>query len=41
MSHHQNITRIKAVCEAMGEMSQSVLFIGGAPFSLYTDRPAS
>jgi len=41
MSHHQNITRIKAVCEALGEMSQSVLFVGGATVSLYTDRPAT
>ena len=41
MSHHQNITRIKAVCEALGEMTQSVLFVGGATVSLYTDRPAT
>jgi predicted nucleotidyltransferase len=41
MSHHQNITRIKAVCEALGEMTHSVLFVGGATVSLYTDRPAS
>lgn len=41
MSHHQNITRIKAICEALGEMTQSVLFVGGATVSLYTDRPAS
>lgn len=40
MSHHQNITRIKAVCEALGEMTHSVLFVGGATVSLYTDRPA-
>ncbi|MBU3714940.1 MAG: hypothetical protein FGM46_08325 [Ferruginibacter sp.] len=40
MSHHQNITRIKAVCEALGEMAGSVLFVGGATVSLYTDRPA-
>ena len=41
MSHHQNITRIKGVCEALGEMTHSVLFVGGATVSLYTDRPAS
>jgi len=41
MSHHQNITRIKVVCEALGEMTHSVLFVGGATVSLYTDRPAS
>jgi hypothetical protein len=41
MSHYQNITRIKAVCEALGEMTHSVLFVGGATVSLYTDRPAS
>jgi hypothetical protein len=41
MSHHLNLTRIKAVCEALGEMTQSVLFVGGATVSLYTDRPAS
>jgi hypothetical protein len=41
MSYHQNITRINAVCEALGEMSQSVLFVGGATVSLNMDRPAS
>lgn len=41
MSHQQNITRIKAVHHALGELSKKVLFVGGATVSLYTDRPGS
>lgn len=39
MSHHQNITRIKAVYKALEEMASEVVFVGGATVSLYTDRP--
>lgn len=39
MSHHQNITRIKAVYNALEEMASEVVFVGGATVSLYTDRP--
>jgi predicted nucleotidyltransferase len=39
MSHHQNITRIKAVYTALEEMASEVVFVGGATVSLYTDRP--
>lgn len=41
MSHHQNITRIKAVYHALGDLGKKVLFVGGATVSLYSDRPAS
>lgn len=41
MSHQQNITRIKAVYDALEELAEEVVFIGGATVSLYTDRPAS
>lgn len=41
MSHQQNITRIKAVHQALGEMGGRVLFVGGATVSLYTDRPTA
>lgn len=39
MSHQQNITRIKAVYNALEEMASEVVFVGGATVSLYTDRP--
>lgn len=39
MSHKQNIVRIKAVHQALGDLSNRVLFVGGATVSLYTDRP--
>lgn len=39
MSHQQNITRIKAVYNALEEMASEVVFIGGATVSLYTERP--
>lgn len=39
MSHRQNITRIKAVYNALEEMASEVVFVGGATVSLYTDRP--
>jgi len=40
MSHHINITRIKAVYNALGELKNRVVFIGGATVSLYADRVA-
>lgn len=39
MSHFQNITRIRAVHRALGELADRILFVGGAAVSLYTDRP--
>lgn len=41
MSHLQNITRIKAVYDALEELAAEVIFIGGAAVSLYADRPFS
>lgn len=40
MSHQVNITRIKAVQRALGELAEQVVFVGGATVSLYADRPA-
>lgn len=40
MSHLQNITRIKAVYDALEELAADVIFIGGATVSLYADRPS-
>jgi len=37
MSHHINITRIKAVNNALGELRDKVVFVGGATVSLYAD----
>ena len=39
MSHSQNITRIKAVHQALEEFANNILFVGGATVSLYSDRP--
>jgi predicted nucleotidyltransferase len=39
MSHQTNITRIKAVSNALGQIKDQVVFVGGATVSLYTDRP--
>lgn len=41
MSHLQNITRIKAVYNALEELVSDVVFVGGATVSLYADRPAT
>jgi hypothetical protein len=38
MSHRINITRIKAVNNALGELKHHVVFVGGATVSLYADR---
>jgi predicted nucleotidyltransferase len=40
MSHRVNITRIKAVNNALGELRHNVVFVGGATVSLYADRMA-
>jgi predicted nucleotidyltransferase len=41
VSHLQNITRIKVVHRALGELADDFFFIGGATVSLYTDRISS
>ena len=38
MSHRLNITRIKAVNNALGDLKDAVVFVGGATVSLYADR---
>lgn len=38
MSHSDNIIRIKAVNNALGELKDKVVFVGGATVSLYPDR---
>lgn len=38
MSHRENITRIKAVYNALEELQREVVFVGGATVSLYADR---
>jgi predicted nucleotidyltransferase len=40
MSHKQNITRIKAVHNALGPLKDQVVFVGGATIALYVDRMA-
>lgn len=37
MSHQQNITRIKAVYNALGPLKNKVVFVGGATISLYRE----
>ncbi len=39
MSHSINITRIKAVYNALGDLGNEVVFVGGATVSLYADNP--
>src|SRR6185437_2224728 len=41
MSHRTNITRIRAVSNALGELRDKVVFVGGATVSLYADRLAT
>lgn len=41
MSHQANITRIKAVSNALGSLKDQVVFVGGATVSLYADRAAA
>lgn len=40
MSEAANITRIRAVYRALGNLGDSVVFVGGATVSLYKDKPA-
>ena len=40
MSHHINVTRINAVNNALGELRDEVVFVGGATVSLYADSAA-
>ena len=39
-NHSINITRIKAINNALGELRDKVVFVGGATVSLYADRIA-
>lgn len=41
MSHQANITRIKAVSNALESLKDQVVFVGGATVSLYADRAAT
>jgi len=41
MSHKANITRIKAVSNALEHLKDQVIFVGGATVSLYADRAAT
>ena len=40
MDHQFNITRIKAVYNALGELKDKVVFVGGATISLYAEEGA-
>jgi len=40
MSHQANIARIRAVSNALKELHNQVVFVGGATVSLYADRAA-
>lgn len=39
MNHHHNIVRIKAVANALANLQEKVVFVGGATISLYPDKP--
>lgn len=39
MSHHTNTVRIKAVANALDNLKEKVVFVGGATISLYPDQP--
>ena len=39
MSHHINLTRIKAVANALDNLNEKIVFVGGATISFYPDRP--
>lgn len=41
MSRLENIIRIKAVHDALGDLAQDCVFVGGAVVDLYADRPAA
>jgi predicted nucleotidyltransferase len=40
MSHELNVIRIKTVNDALGNLKNEVVFVGGATVSLYADRAA-
>lgn len=40
MSHEVNLARIKAVHNALGDMQNLVVFVGGSTISLYADQHA-
>lgn len=40
MSHQTNIIRIRAVSNALGDLREEVVFVGGATVPLYADRVA-
>lgn len=40
MSHQINITRIRAVYNALGDLRDDVVFVGGATVSMYADQKA-
>jgi predicted nucleotidyltransferase len=40
MSHEINISRIKALYNALGDLKDEVVFVGGGTVSLYADRAA-
>lgn len=39
MSHHTNTVRIKTVANALDNLNEKVVFVGGATISLYPDQP--
>lgn len=41
MNHQNNIHRIKTIYLALGELQNTVVFVGGATVSFYADRQAS
>lgn len=41
MSHQIHISRLRAVHNALGELRDQVVFVGGATVSLYADSPAA
>jgi predicted nucleotidyltransferase len=41
MSYRENITRIKAIYNALGDMCDQVVFVGGATVSLYATRESA
>lgn len=41
MSGHQNIMRLRAVADALGELLPIVVFVGGATINLYSTRAAT
>lgn len=38
MSHEDNVSRIKTVCHALGDLKDQVVFVGGSTVSFYADR---